>query len=107
MTDRPDDIEWLIGELLGSRFPGHEALAVKAAAALRRLAGEAEYWNRTVNFERARADNAEAERDRLRKLVKDAYNEGFTQGMREHTSSRGGIPWSDSAIRAALDRSQP
>lgn len=29
---------------------------------------------------------------RLRKLVKDAYNEGFTEGMREHTSSRGGKP---------------
>ena len=47
------------------------------------------------------------ERDQLRaklteyeKLVEEAYNEGFLQGMREHTSSRGGIPWSMSAIRS-------
>ena len=48
----------------------------------------------------------DAEIARLRALVRTAYNEGFMQGMREHTSSKGGIPWSDSKIRAALDAPQ-
>ncbi len=48
--------------------------------------------------------NAADEYAALRKLVKDAYNEGFTEGMREHTSSRGGKPWPDSASKKALER---
>lgn len=40
--------------------------------------------------------------ERLRKMVKNAYNDGFIQGMKETTSSRGGIPWSDCKYRAAL-----
>jgi len=32
----------------------------------------------------------------LKKLVKAAFNEGFVEGMREHTTSRGGKPWRDS-----------
>lgn len=32
----------------------------------------------------------------LKKLVQAAFNEGFVEGMREHTSSRGGKPWRDS-----------
>lgn len=40
----------------------------------------------------------------LRKLVKDAYNEGFTEGTREHTSSRGGKPWPDSRAKKAIER---
>ena len=43
-----------------------------------------------------------AENERLRKMVKNAYNDGFKEGMREVTSSRGGIPWSDCKYRAAL-----
>lgn len=41
---------------------------------------------------------------RLRKLVQDAYNEGFSEGMREFSSSRGGKPWSDSSAKKALGR---
>jgi hypothetical protein len=40
--------------------------------------------------------------ERLRLMVKAAYNEGFKQGMREQTSSHGGIPWHDSRFCAAL-----
>jgi hypothetical protein len=40
---------------------------------------------------------------RLRRMVRDAYNEGFSQGMREHTSSKGGIPWSDCKYRALVE----
>jgi hypothetical protein len=32
----------------------------------------------------------------LKKLVKAAFTEGFIEGMREHTTSRGGKPWRDS-----------
>jgi hypothetical protein len=49
-------------------------------------------------IERLRAEN-----ERLRKMVKNAYNYGFKEGMREVTSSRGGIPWSDCKYRAALE----
>jgi len=48
-------------------------------------------------IERLRAEN-----ERLRKMVKSAYNDGFKEGMREVNSSRGGIPWSDCTYRAAL-----
>ena len=40
----------------------------------------------------------------LESMVKNAYNAGFTEGMKEHTSSRGGIPWHDSRFRAALGK---
>jgi hypothetical protein len=32
----------------------------------------------------------------LERLIRQAYNEGFTEGMREHNSSRGGHPWTES-----------
>lgn len=51
----------------------------------------------SVTLER---DQLRAKLAEYRKLVEQAYNEGFRQGMREHTSSRGGIPWSMSAIRS-------
>jgi hypothetical protein len=51
-------------------------------------------------IETLKADNA-----RLSALVQRAYNEGFGEGMREHTSSRGGKPWMDSAARTAMEAS--
>lgn len=30
------------------------------------------------------------------RLIRDAYSEGFNEGMREHTTSRGGVPWGQS-----------
>ncbi len=35
-------------------------------------------------------------REGMLKLVRAAYNEGFTEGMKEHTHSRGGKPWRES-----------
>lgn len=46
----------------------------------------------------------EAEIVRLKTMVKYAYNSGFQEGMREVTSSRGGIPWSDCAFRKDVER---
>lgn len=40
----------------------------------------------------------------LHRLVRHAYEEGFTEGMKEETSRRGGKPWQDSYSRAALAR---
>lgn len=42
-------------------------------------------------------------REGLQKLVRAAYNEGFTEGMREHTSSRGGKPWRESNACRTLE----
>ncbi len=42
------------------------------------------------------------ENARLRRLVQSAFNEGFTEGMREHMTSRGGKPWVDSTACKAL-----
>jgi hypothetical protein len=43
----------------------------------------------------------------LEAMVKDAYNEGFRQGIREHTSNWGGISWKDSKFRIRLESSAP
>lgn len=51
------------------------------------------------------ADNANlrAENERLRKLVRSAYNEGFNEGMREaHEYSKGGKSWQESNSNRAL-----
>lgn len=45
----------------------------------------------------------EDEIKRLRVAVRDAYNEGFRQGMREHTCSNGGVPWSMSEYRKLVE----
>lgn len=50
----------------------------------------------------ARAEKAEAKVASLRKMVKDAYNDGFCEGMREVNFSTGGTPWSECKYRAAL-----
>jgi hypothetical protein len=49
-------------------------------------------------------DNGEVER--LRDLVKRAYHEGFGEGMREVTTSRGGKSWKDSSVAKALTSGQ-
>lgn len=54
----------------------------------------------------ARITALEAEVEMLRKMVRDAYNDGFSEGMKEHTSRKGGTPWSLSKWRAALTPSQ-
>lgn len=40
---------------------------------------------------------------KLRDLVRSAYNEGFTEGMREHTSRTGGNTWIESRTRVRLE----
>lgn len=45
----------------------------------------------------------EQEIERLRKLVRSAYNEGFTEGMKEDRSFYGGKPWQDSKTKTALE----
>ena len=50
-----------------------------------------------------RVQAAEAELVAAHRLVKDAYNEGFSEGMREHSTSRGGKPWVDSNARKKID----
>lgn len=57
-----------------------------------------QHWSKIAHD--LRADNA-----RLSALVQRAYNEGFSEGMREHTSSRGGKPWMDSRARTAMETS--
>ncbi len=41
-------------------------------------------------------------RKALEEKVRGAYNEGFSEGMKEHNSSRGGKPWRESKACAAL-----
>lgn len=49
-------------------------------------------------------EKMECEKDILKCLVKDAYNEGFIEGMREESSCRGGKPWRESNARAILSQ---
>ncbi len=37
------------------------------------------------------------------KMVRDAYNEGFSEGMKEHTNHDGGKPWQWSTARKNID----
>lgn len=54
------------------------------------------------NDQLRKAASAEAaEVERLQGLVREAYNAGFGEGMKEVSSSRGGIPWSDSRFKDA------
>lgn len=41
--------------------------------------------------------------ERLKKMVKDAYNDGFGQGMRDVQSSTGGTPWSECKYRKEVE----
>lgn len=47
-----------------------------------------------------------AEIERLRKMVKDAYIDGFDEGMREVLESKGGIYWYDSKFKRALEENK-
>lgn len=46
------------------------------------------------------------ENERLRGLVRSAYNEGFTEGMREYRTYSGGKPWDESRARSALSKGE-
>jgi hypothetical protein len=43
-----------------------------------------------------------AEVERLRDMVRRAYNDGFGEGTKEHTTHKGGTPWSMSKWPAAI-----
>lgn len=44
--------------------------------------------------------------ERLKDMVRRAYNDGFGEGMREHTTHRGGTPWSMSKWPALIGKEQ-
>jgi hypothetical protein len=46
--------------------------------------------------------SAEAENERLRRMVKDAYNDGFSEGMKE--AGNGGKSWSDCKYKTELEQ---
>lgn len=46
------------------------------------------------------------ENERLRGLVRSAYNEGFTEGIREYRTDSGGKPWYESRARSALSKGE-
>ena len=48
-----------------------------------------------------------AEVERLRDMVRRAYNDGFGEGIKEHTTHKGGNPWSMSKWPAALTSQEP
>lgn len=76
--------------------------ADRAHATITEAAGEVCEWSKYDREIMAMARESDAEIERLRRMVRDAYNSGFCEGMREHTSSRGGVPWSDCKFRAAV-----
>lgn len=60
---------------------------------LRKLLGLGETENERLERENTKL---QGKLKSLFDLVRDAYNDGFTEGMREHTSRRGGKPWTES-----------
>jgi len=57
----------------------------------------AEAAEKDVEIERLKA-----EVERMRDMVRRAYNDGFGEGVKEHTTHKGGNPWSMSKWPAAL-----
>jgi hypothetical protein len=45
-----------------------------------------------------------AEVKHLKEMVQKAYNDGFGEGIKEHTTHRGGKPWSMSKWPAILEK---
>ena len=82
--------------------------------------GDATYFNDIVgktchsacfDFGGVKALGAEVSRlteenERLRGLVRSAYNEGFTEGIREYRTDSGGKPWDESRARSALSKGE-
>ena len=68
-----------------------------------------ELWNaRPMEADlRAQRDAALAEAEKLLVLVKSAYNEAFAEGMKEHSTHKGGKPWFDSVTRTKLSAVSP
>jgi len=98
---------------VGVHLQKYQALCDEAAAEIERFTAEVErldglrraeleHSERYLAEDRATITTLRATNERLRNLVQSAYNEGFTEGMKEHTHSRGGKPWPDSRARAAL-----
>jgi hypothetical protein len=46
-----------------------------------------------VQLAECEAQAVQREREATYTLVRNAYNEGFTEGMKEHTKYNGGKPW--------------
>lgn len=76
---------------------GLRAMHSAVAATLRALLDRAERAEAGI----AAAAAAEREACALvaEKIIRDVYNSAFIEGSKEHTSRRGGIPWSDSTAR--------
>jgi hypothetical protein len=88
----------MIGRELEDALAHTGALEAEIERLRTQCGGHCRYWE-------GRWRDEAAENERLRALVCDAYNAGFGEGMCEATTSRGGIPWSDSRLRVALERS--
>ncbi|HEV7253825.1 MAG TPA: hypothetical protein VGN97_12135 [Mesorhizobium sp.] len=59
-------------------------------------------WQARAAIQATQRGEAVEQIQRLKKMVEDAYNAGFCEGMREHTSRSGGTAWYDSRFRALL-----
>jgi hypothetical protein len=49
-------------------------------------------------------EELETKNTSLKKMVQDAYNADFSEGMKEFTSNKGGIPWSESRFRRDVEK---
>ena len=56
------------------------------------------------SVEKAVIEELETKITRLKKMVQDAYNAGFSEGMKDFTSNKGGVPWSESRFRRDVEK---
>ena len=86
-----------------------EAIITRLTAEVERL--KQEHANATIVIRVSNNAHAEtiaenarltAEVERLRDMVRRAYNDGFGEGIKEHTTHKGGTPWQLSKWPAAL-----
>lgn len=74
------------------------------ADTITRLEGEVERLRAITVVQETLIRKAEAENERLRDMVRRAYNDGFGEGIKEHTTHKGGTPWTLSKWPAVISQ---
>tara|TARA_Y100000310_G_scaffold324866_1_gene387308 strand:+ start:3904 stop:4269 length:366 start_codon:yes stop_codon:yes gene_type:complete len=118
MTDAHDSIEWP-REIWVTERDDYDQGVVMAVlsewATVARFEGDMErdrefhryvdgdIFDSQAKYYAAERGRLRAENERLRALVRRAFNEGFGAGMDDFRLSRGGVTWEDSRSRKALE----
>jgi len=99
MTKAADEIA-----CLRSACERKDAEIASLKAEMQRMAIALHATTRLYDMSTGEIASLKAEVERLRNMVRRAYNDGFGEGIKEHTTHKGGTPWSMSKWPAALNQ---